>query len=124
MRPYAAKGGQLFNTPAADLSVSLDLTTDGRRLEFTVTNSGPATAYVEAVFRISGGAIGSFGGTLAPGQSVTPFGSLVVAGDRAYAEVLSSTLRDPDSTPNNYANGFDGPAVEDDEAVFQVPSGS
>lgn len=37
-----------------------------------------------------------------------------------YAQVTASDAADPDSTPNNYTNGFDGPAVEDDEAVFHV----
>jgi hypothetical protein len=61
---------------------------------------------------------------LAPGQT----GSMTAGGlscpvDRVgFAEVTAADVFDPDSTPNNYASGFIGAAVEDDEVFFMLPA--
>ncbi len=126
---YAARGGQLFDTPAADLSVSLSRTVVPDEeaedaIAVTVTNSGPGPATATVEFLSStGGSTVSGDINLAAGESRTPAFITVAAGRRYYAQVLISSVRDPDSTPGNYVNGFDGPAVEDDEGFFAFPSG-
>jgi len=123
---YLRAGGTL-SSGNADVSLSY-AAGPPRSLNVYATNAGPSTVTVSVDFQWQGtgcDATAAVSGpvTLTPGQSVSVWqvgwsncdSSPIVA----YAQVTSASVHDPDSTPNNYTNGFTGPAVEDDEVFVQ-----
>jgi hypothetical protein len=128
---YTAQGGTVY--PAvADVSLSSEYTLYSQApggevlfwpgYEIYATNAGPSSVTIGV--QSTDGSQGRI--TLAPGETqqvwfVGPGYSTEVGGQICFEErwgwvqVLAASAFDPDSTPNNYANGYGGPAVEDDE---------
>ena len=118
-----------FGTWTAVADVSLSAVPEGgldRAVDVFATNAGPSTVTVSVDLTWQGtgcDAAAAVSGpvTLAPGETLKVWGIGWSDCDSspidAFAQVTSASVPDPDSTPNNYPNGFIGPAVEDDEVV-------